>query len=160
LARRSAIVAAGPLANFLLAVVVYWLMFLSGVTGLAPVVGNIQTESPAAVAGFRYGDEIVAVDGKQTQSWQDVHYALLERLGESGALQFSVQAESSSSIRSLSIPLQDWLVGEGQPNPLSSLGLSQWLPDFPARIGELVADGRAIAAGLQVGDQIVAVDGE
>src|SRR5690606_5740798 len=70
LAQRSAIVAAGPAANFLLAVVLYWGIFLAGVDGLAPVIGDVEPATPAGSSALQAGDEIVAVDGVTTTTWQ------------------------------------------------------------------------------------------
>src|SRR5690606_20184584 len=106
--QRAAIVAAGPFANFLLAIVVYWFMFMTGVSGLAPVIGDVADNSVAETAGLRAGDEIVAVDGKSTATWQDVRVELLDRLGETGSLQLRVNAPDSTVIRDVTIPLQRW----------------------------------------------------
>ncbi len=81
LAQKTAIVSAGPLANLILAVVLYWLMFMTGVSGVAPVIGNIEADSSVALVGLQRGDEIISVDGEQTRTWQEVRIALLERLG-------------------------------------------------------------------------------
>lgn len=159
LAKRSAIVAAGPIANFLLAIVLYWLMFVVGVSEVAPVIGKVQTDSAAAVSGLQVGDEILQVDGKGAQSWQDVRLGMLQRLGESGELEFRVASETGAE-RLLQIPLQRWLVGAKDPDPLAALGITPYRLDIPAQIGELVEGGRAAAAGLREGDLITTVNGE
>src|SRR5690554_280385 len=84
--KRIAIVAAGPIANFVLAVVVFWAVLQGGVTQLVPVIGHVEAGSLAEKAGLEQGQEIVAIDGKETQSWSDVQMALVNRLGESGSL--------------------------------------------------------------------------
>ena len=83
--QRMAIVAAGPAANFLLAIFVFWLIHVSyGVSGIAPVVNGVLDESAAEAAGLREGDEILTVDGEPTMIWQQVTLQLLARLGETG----------------------------------------------------------------------------
>lgn len=158
LTRRAAIVAAGPIANFLLAIVVYWLMFMTGVSGIAPVIGRVEAESPAAVAGLRTGDEILAVDGDTTSTWQAVQEQLLDRLGESGNLDLQVSSPNGAP-RTHTIVLDRWLAGSAEPNLLGALGLTPFTQVLPARLGDVLPDGRAQAAGLQAGDLIVSAEG-
>lgn len=156
---RAAIVAAGPLANFLLAVIFYWIMYITGVSGIAPVVGSVDEESPAAQSGLMSGDEIIRVDNKDTDTWQEVRLAMLNRLGESGTLNLTVRQWQDGQPRGVNIPIESWLSNTGEPDILNSLGITPYRLDIPARIGELVEGGRAEAAGLQVGDLVVAVNG-
>ena len=160
LSQRAAIVAAGPAANFLLAILLYWVMFMSGVTGLAPVVGNIETQSPAAIAGLQYGDEIIAVDDSETRTWQAVRKKLLDRLGESGTLSVKVQKADTGITRDLEIGLQSWLMGATEPDVVGSLGITPIYKDIPPRIGQLELDGRAQAAGFEESDLVVGVNEE
>jgi regulator of sigma E protease len=81
---RIAVVAAGPLANFLLAFVAYWALFVAGERGYAPVMGEVEVGSIADVAGLEAGQEIVAVDGESTPTRQALSFRLLERIGDSG----------------------------------------------------------------------------
>jgi regulator of sigma E protease len=156
--QRSAIVAAGPVANFLLAIVVYWLMFITGVTGLAPVVGQVENGSVAALAGLQPGDEIVQVDGSVTQTWQEVNLQLLDRLGESGSLDLLVTSPDSTLERKVSVPLQRWLAGTSEPDLLGNLGITPFHQVLPAQIGEVLPDGKAAEAGILAGDVITRVD--
>jgi regulator of sigma E protease len=158
LPQRAAIVAAGPIANFLLAIVVYWLMFMTGVSGLAPVVGSVRDDGPAAVAGLRAGDEILAIDGTPTETWQDVRVRLLDRLGETGALDVRVQSADGEQ-NTHTITLNRWLAGSEEPDLLGALGMTPFHQHIPARLGDILPDGRAQAAGLQANDLIVSADG-
>jgi len=81
---RIAIVIAGPLANLILAVLVYWLVFIVGITGIAPIVGEPVKDSPAAVAGFQSEDRIVEVNGKATPTWSTVYVSLLDGMVSGG----------------------------------------------------------------------------
>lgn len=160
LAKRSAIIVAGPLANFLLAIFLYWLTFIAGTTELAPVVGNVSEGSVAAEAGLQEGQEIVAVDDRETRSWQEVRMAFLQRLGESGSLSLRVRAPDSSQEQTLEIPLQRWLVGTADPDTLSALGIAPFRVDIPARIAMTESGSRARQAGLEPGDLILEAEGE
>ncbi len=156
--QRMAIVAAGPIANFLLAIFVYWVINLGyGVNGVAPVVNGVVEDSPAARAGLMEGDEIVAVDGEPTIIWQHVTLQMLSRMGETGFLELTVDPADSSSLRELRIPINGWLGGETEPNPVRDLGIVQL--EIPARIADIIPGSRAEAGGLQSGDEIISVNG-
>lgn len=157
--QRFAIVAAGPIANFLLAIFVFWIINISyGVNGVAPVVQGVVSESAADYAGLREGDEILAVDGEETIIWQHVTLQMLGRLGETGDLVLTVDPADSSSIREVLIPINAWMGGETEPNPVPSLGIVQY--EIPARIAGIIPGGRAEQGGLLPGDEVLRVDGQ
>ena len=89
--QRMAIVAAGPAANFILAIFIYWLLFLSGTTGIVPVIGSLDPSSIAEKAGLKVGHQIVAIDGEKTPTIQKLHERLISRIGESGLINFTVK---------------------------------------------------------------------
>ena len=113
--QRIAVVSAGPLANLALAVVAYWGLFLAGETGYTPIIGEIEPDSIAYVAGLEAGQEIVAVDGGKTPTWQALSFRLLDRIGDSGTITFSVQYPGSDMVYESEGVLQDWLSEEEQP---------------------------------------------
>ena len=152
---RLAIALGGPGANFLLAFLFYWLSAVVGVTVAIPHIGAVVPDSPADQAGLRAGQEVVAVDGKPTNAWLDVGLALAARLGDSGAIE--VHTGGSGDAGRHRIPIQDWLVGEDDPDTVGALGLESGLL---AAIGEVMADGPAARAGLRAGDRITHVDHE
>lgn len=157
---RIAIVAAGPLANFLLAILALTMMYMVGVRTLVPQVGEVLADSPAAVAGIRPGDEIVAVDGTATPGWQSVNMALLAPIGESRSLDISVRPNGSEAIHQRSVSVTDWLTGQEQPDPISSLGIVPYTLPIPAVLGQLNDDGAAVRDGLRPGDRVLSVNGE
>lgn len=155
--QRTAIVAAGPIANFLLAIFVFWLINITyGISGIAPVVSNVVEDSIAEQAGLRAGDEILAVDGQETIIWQQVMLQMLARLGETGSISITVDPADSSSLREISLPINAWMGSETAPNPVTDLGIIQF--EIPAVIAGLVPDGAAEAAGLLPGDEILSVN--
>jgi regulator of sigma E protease len=161
LAYRTAIVFAGPLFNFLFAIVVYWLMFVIGVAGLKPIVGEVIPVSAAERAGFRPGDQIVAVDSQPTPTWNAVLQACIERILDTGEVVMNVRGggelerELRLALRS-SVSLDD--VSRG--NLSQKLGIKPYRPRLPAVIGEVMAGGAAARAGLRPGDRIGAADGQ
>ncbi|HET7371224.1 MAG TPA: RIP metalloprotease RseP [Gammaproteobacteria bacterium] len=157
LPKRAAIAAAGPAFNLLFAVLAYWVVFISGVPGLKPVVGPVAPHSAAAEAGFQRGDEIVAVDGSATPTWQAAVLSLLEEVMNGGSVAVEVKQRDGAS-RTLRLQIKD---SERLTQPgglLPGLGLSPWQP--PAVIGSVVEGSPAAAAGFQVGDEVVASGGE
>ncbi len=159
-ARRIAIAAAGPAANFLLAIFAYWLVFLNGVSGVAPIIAEVLPGSLAERAGLERGQEIVAVDGVDTATWETLQMQLLERIGESGELTITVKTPNSALEYQNSVYIDRWMQDVDEPKPLDELGVSLFVPELLPEIGELVSGGAAARAGLQVGDVIVAVNGE
>ena len=156
---RIAVVSAGPLANFILAIGVFWLLFFRGETGLVPVVAEVEPQSPAYFAGVEPGQEIVSVDGELTPTVSALSFRLLERLGDTGSIRLAVRYPDSNVIYESVAPIERWLVGEEAPNPLMGLGLRIDVPPLVPRIDEVVADGPADRAGFLAGDLIVQADG-
>ncbi|MDN3525195.1 sigma E protease regulator RseP [Halomonas sabkhae] len=158
--QRIAIVAAGPVANFLLALVAYWALFVAGTTAVAPVVGEVTPDSPAAQGGLRSGQEITAIEGKTVRSWEDVNLELVSRIGADGGLEVSARDDGSSVAREYRLPVTDFMVRQDPPRPLQTLGVSPWRPSVPPVIDRLAEGEPAAAAGLQNGDRVLTVDGQ
>ncbi|PRY63064.1 regulator of sigma E protease [Vreelandella songnenensis] len=156
--RRIAIVAAGPLANFLLAIVAYWALFVSGTTTIIPMVGDVLPDSPAAEAGLAHGDEITAIQNDPVRSWEEINLKLVSMIGFSGTLTINALPEGSSSERSYALEVDNYLTRQDPPQPLETLGMAPWQPEFPAVLGQVVEGEAAANAGLQPGDRIMAID--
>lgn len=156
--QRIAIVAAGPIANFLLALVFFWVLAMLGSQQVRPVIGAVEIGSLAAEAGLVAGQEIVAVDGEPTAGWAAVNLQLVRRLGESGKVDLLVREADSSIESPHQVVLRDWLKGVAEPDPIGSLGIRPWRPAVPAVLAELDPEGPAQAAGLKIGDRLLAVD--
>lgn len=156
--QRIAIVAAGPLANFLLAIVLFWILLLQGQRDLIPVIDTVEPGSIAAQAGLEAGQEIVAVDGEPTPTWQALNKALLNRLGETGKISFKVAYPDSSFNYESEAQLVEWLRESADPNPVEGLGITLFLPQIPPIVGEVIANSPAEKAGLKTGDTILQTD--
>lgn len=158
LGSRIAIVAAGPVFNFLFAIIAYWLIFMFGVEGIKPLVGEVQRDSLAAEAGFRPGDLITGVDGDDTATWNMVFLELLDRsLGGERVTVRVVDAGQQERARELDFSRLP--PGVDRSNLLQVIGLGMHRPSLAAVIGTLEPGGAADQAGLRAGDRIVAVDG-
>ncbi|WP_313741386.1 RIP metalloprotease RseP [Pseudomonas sp.] len=157
--QRIAIVAAGPIANFLLAIVFFWGVAMLGSQQVRPVIGAVESGSLAAQAGLKTGEEIVSIDGKPTNGWSAVNLQLVRRLGESGTLRLGVREEGASVEQTREVKLDRWLKGADEPDPIQSLGLRPWRPSVVPVLTQLDPKGPAAAAGLKTGDRLVALDG-
>ncbi|AHL32484.1 zinc metallopeptidase RseP [Pseudomonas brassicacearum] len=158
--QRIAIVAAGPIANFLLAMVFFWALAMLGSEQVRPVIGAVEAGSIAARAGLGAGQEIVAIDGEPTSGWAAVNLQLVRRLGESGSLQLMVREQGSTADSPRELVLDNWLKGADEPDPIRSLGIRPWRPALPPVLAELDPKGPAQAAGLKTGDRLLALDGQ
>jgi len=155
---RIAVVIAGPAANFLLAFLVYWWMFVLGVPAMKPVLGDIPIESIAYDAGLRNGDEIVAIDGKAVGNFREVGLALARRMGEATEIEIAVRHDSESLVRKHALQLKNWNIDAKKPDIFNSLGISRWRPTILPIIGE-IQEGQAVSKSeLKQGDQILKVD--
>ncbi len=157
--QRIAIVAAGPIANFLLAILFFWGVALLGSQQVRPVIGSVAPESLAAQAGLEAGQELLAVDGEPVTGWSGVNLQLVRRLGESGTLEVRVQEKGSNVDSTHQVRLDGWLKGEDNPDPIASLGIRPWRPALPPVLAELDPKGPAQAAGLKLGDRLQSIDG-
>lgn len=156
--QRMAIVSAGPIANFLLAAVAFWWVFLSGEKGLAPVVGMVEENSLAANAGFEVGMEIVAVDGEATDTWNAVSKQLFGFIGSTGSIPFTVVYADSNLSTELSLSVDSWLRDAQEPSPLRDLGISPPFELDSLSLAAVFEDGAGYAAGLRTGDQLLAIN--
>lgn len=158
--QRMAVVAAGPLANFVLAILIYWAVYALGVTGIAPVIGAVSSGSIADAAGLQAGQEIIAIDGEPTPTWQALNEKLVKRIGESGGITFSAKMPEDSLPSDYQGELQDWLADSDEPDPVAGLGITLYTPQILPIANDVLPGEPAERAGLQAGDRILSADGE
>ncbi len=156
---RIAIVAAGPLFNFLFAILAYWLVFVLGVEGVKPVVDGVKPDSPAAIAGLRHGDQIVSVDDDITPTWGSVMQALLYKAvkGQSASLRVR---DSQGLERHLALSLPKIGEKSGEPDLLEEVGIEPLRPTIDPVIDQVLKNSPAEQAGLKPGDRVLMVDGK
>lgn len=154
---RIAVVLAGPLANFILAAIVYWIVFVSGISGLSPLVGEVDPDSAADRAGFAFEDRITSIDGVPTPTWSDARIELLQHSLKRHD-NIDVQVETlvgAAETRTLEINGTTML--DGETDAIRQLGINQWWPRVDAVIGGIQPGGAASEAGLLIGDQIMSI---
>jgi regulator of sigma E protease len=153
--RRVAIVAAGPIANLLLAVLLFAATYVAGVPGQRAVLAQPPAGSPAATAGLADGDLVTAIDGESVRSWQDLRWRLLKVSGSEDAA-LTIERGGSQEVHTLA--LSGVTTGDWEGNFLSVLGLKT---DLGApMVNDVIAGKPAATAGLRAGDIIIAIDGE
>ena len=156
--QRIAIVAAGPMANFLLAAVIYALVALMGIQTVAPKIGAIKDTSPLAQSHLQAGDELVAIDGQAVNSWQDVNLVLASLIGKTEGIKVRYQVSETQMLQETTARLDRWLVGEQPSNLIRAFGIVPWQPNVAPIIAQVVADGAAQQAGFLAQDVILSID--
>ena len=157
--QRASIIAAGPIANFIFAVFAYWVVFIHGVPGVRPVVGEIVNGSVAAEAQITSGMELKAVDGIETPDWDAVRMALIGKIGDSDAT-LTVSQFGEEATQQKQLNLRDWQFEPDKQDPVVALGIRPRGPQIETTLAEVQANSPASNAGLQAGDRIVKVDGQ
>ena len=156
--RRIAIVAAGPVANFLLAIALYWMLFVGGVQEAKPIVGAPGPGTVAEAAGLVRGERILKINDEPMASWQQVRWRLLRLAVEKQPARLEViDAKQRLNWRTLDLSTFDL---EGlDSDPLARLGLKLDRPDVAPVVGSVVAGSIAEQGGVRAGDRIVSIDG-
>lgn len=157
--QKILIALAGPFANFVLAVALYFAYALFvGDPQRVPVVGDVQQGSIAQAMGLERGQQIVAIDGQPVESSQDVLLSLVSRLGESGDLTMTVKYPQSDLRYQINGQLDEWLRGLDTPDPIAGLGFS--FQDYKPLIVGVAPDSPASRAGFLVDDVVLSSNGE
>jgi regulator of sigma E protease len=156
--RRTAIVAAGPVANFLFAIVVYAGLFMYGLPEARPIVGTPPAGSVAQAAGLHAGDEIVSIDREEIATWQQLRWRVVK-----GALQGEVlglqRVSANRHLSDVKLDLRRFAGFEADGDLIAAIGLQLYRPPLDPVLGQLEADGPAERAGMRAGDRITAIDG-
>jgi len=160
LGTRTAIVVAGPMANFLFAVLAYWVMFVNGVAGVAPIIGEVRPDTPAARAHLVPGDRILAIDGERVPTWESAIQRLVERVLDGEAVSVELRAPSGHE-RTVTLDLGALHVDHiGRGELLQRFGALPQTVRVEPIIGQVLPDSPAELAGLLPGDRVLSVDGQ
>lgn len=157
--KRILIVAAGPTANFLLAIFFYWALFVHGVEELRPLLGAPAVQSPAGQAGFVEGEQVRSVDGRAVVTWTEFRWVMLQRAIDRTPVSIeTINPKREISVRRLD--LSSIQANDLEGDVLAQLGFRFFRPQLPPVIGKVLPGSVAEAAGLRGGDRIAAIDGE
>ncbi len=156
--KRSLIVVAGPLANFVLAILLYWIVFMLGSNELLPVLGTPPASSPAASAGIVNGEQVRAVEGQPVATWDDLRWMLLHKAVDHESVELEVINDHHEvAFRRLSLKAAGEQGWEG--DALERLGIRFFRPNLPPVVGTVMAGSPGERAGLRSGDEFIAIDG-
>jgi regulator of sigma E protease len=156
--QRMAVVVAGPLANFLLAIVLYWAMFVHGVPGLKPMLGDVPPGSPAAVAQLQSGDTILSINDEMIPSWQELRWRLLDLALQKADVRIETLGISGTKM-SHALDVSGLEAKDLDGDFLDKLGLHLHQPVLLPVVGKLAEGDVAQRAGLQQGDRILRANG-
>ena len=156
--KRIAIVLAGPMANFLLAFVLYWALFVIGQPGTKPIVDAPAIGTPAAAAGFERGDTVLAIDGMRTQAWSDVYWQLFKQAVKREAIEIEVRTAAGREV-TRRIDARGISTDDLDKDLMPRLGFKALGLKLDPVIGRVIEGGVAQKSGLLAGDRVVAIDG-
>ena len=160
--KKIAIVAAGPIMNFVIAIALFWVLFMTPSEQLATKIGQVLPDTPAAIAQLPVGDKIVAIDGHDVQTWEGINYRLAGRMGETTNISVTLQSEvDNGATKTYQAPIKEFMQGAAQgKDALSSFGMIPWQPNIAPIVGDVTPDGAGSRQGLKAGDRITAINGE
>lgn len=154
--QRIAIASAGPVANFIFAIFAYWSIYMLGTSGLVPVIGKIENNSPAYEQGILAGDKILAIGDTAVDSFQEVSWQLISYIGETTLIPLTLEGKNQIQ-RQVSIPIENWLTEQETPDPMKGLGISSRLLPIEAIVGEVIEGQAADKSGLKKGDKVISL---
>lgn len=153
------IVVAGPLFSFLFAIIALWLMYIIGIQSVLPIIGQVRPETPAAMAGLKVGQQIIAINGMPTNNWMAVRGAIIQNVGKPGILKFKLKDLTTNTYKDYKIPLTKNTHSK-QLDLLSYLGIEPKIPRIPPVISKVMPNSPAAIAGLKVDDRILFANGK
>ncbi|QLE84879.1 sigma E protease regulator RseP [Shewanella sp. Scap07] len=157
--QRIAIVGAGPMANFIFAIFALYIMYLIGVPAVKPVIESTQTATPAAVIQVNEPMQVTAIGGKSVRTWEEVTYALVSHIGDDKLdITLTPLNQGYGKAQSYQLDISQWQFDPDKQSPITSLGLEVFRPEITPVIGMVNDDGAAAAAGMKVGDKLIAVN--
>ncbi|MGL5102650.1 MAG: sigma E protease regulator RseP [Plesiomonas sp.] len=157
--QRAAVVAAGPVANFLFAIFAYWIVFLVGIPSVHPVVGQVTPNSIAARSGITAGMELKSIAGIETPDWESVNLALVSLIGDKQA-QVDVSQFGTQIVQNKALQLDGWHFEPDKETAFGALGIIPKGPDVLPIVTSVGAGSAAEQAGLVLGDRITAINGQ
>ena len=163
--QRIAIVSAGPIANFLLAVIVFFFMYMIGVNSVKPIIKSTLENTPMSIIKSDSSFQVIAINDQQVGDWEALNLALVSQIGESEfnntiqPLTADKNGRSFEPTKTFMVSLQNWTFDPKKQSIIRSLGLRPYTPEVHLQVADVATGGAGEKAGLQVGDKWRAIDG-
>ncbi|EIK0771255.1 MULTISPECIES: sigma E protease regulator RseP [Vibrio] len=155
--KRTSIVAAGPIFNFLFAIFAYWLVFLIGIPAVKPVIGEVTPNSIVAEAGIESGMELKSISSIKTPDWESVNMGLISHIGDDLMTVTLTSANEVGSEVTKTLDLREWKFDPETQSAMQSLGFAPYTPEVYRVIEQVSQGGAAEKAGVLPGDEVVAI---
>jgi regulator of sigma E protease len=156
---RVGILVAGPVMNFIFAIFAYWLMFVLGVPGLKPIVGEVEPQSVASNAGIEYKDRIIGVGEHVVATWEGAVLAIIDTMLDNKRIRMELIADTGRE-KTVYLDVEGRIRELTEPGKLfGGLGFTPWSPAIDPVMGDISPGGAAEAADLRTGDRVIAADG-
>jgi regulator of sigma E protease len=161
--QRIAIVSAGPIANFIFAIVALYVMYLIGTPSIKPVIDSTKLNSPASVIQLVEPQQIIAVSGQPVRTWEEVNLALVGHIGDD-SIELSLAPLPALSgmempVRTVKLDTRNWVFDPEKESPITALGLGIFRPGIDPTIAAVSKDSAAEQAGIKIGDKLVNING-
>lgn len=158
--KRAAIVAAGPFANFLLAVLLFWAVFIGGTLELRPMISQPAAGTSAAEAGFEHGERVLSVNGQNIETWQDFRWQVARLASPGGELKIeTINLRDEINQRTLRPSSAQVAMADGE-DPIGVLGFQLYRPRVPPVIERVMPGSPADQAGFRAGDRVLRINGK
>lgn len=151
--QRIIVILAGPLLNFVFALIIFWVMFMIGFTSAKPIIGSVMPNSIASIAGLKSQQEILSIDGHKTPDWGSASIRIFFRIGSKDFMRMAARLPKESYAKNYQLNLASWRIDELQPDPFKSLGIVPYAPHVSAIIGMQHGKHKQ----FEIGDKVLAV---
>ncbi|SFC20993.1 sigma E protease regulator RseP [Pseudoalteromonas denitrificans] len=155
---RIAIVAAGPLANFAFAIILLWTMYMIGVQSIKPVIGDVEPDSRAFLAGIKADQTLISIAGETVFDWRETTFSLMQNMGEEKVEIIVNDPIEGQIVKNLN--LKSWTLDDNVKSPIHAIGITPYRPLITTELAHIAEDSAAKKYGLKVGDKIYLIDGE
>ena len=163
--QRIAIVAAGPLANFLFAIIAFFLMYTVGVNSAKPIISDVRPNTPMSIIKTDKHFQITAVNNEEVGDWEALNLRLIAQYGKN-AFNITVQPFYSEQQQTYyeakqdyTVSLSNWNFDPKTDSIINSLGFVPFRPQVHLQVAVITQGGAADQAGLMAQDKLLAIDG-
>lgn len=155
-AQRAFVIGAGPLANFIFAILAYWVIYLMGIPTVKPVIDNVLPNSIAAQAKITGHSQIMAIDGSQTPDWETVNMLLATKIGNPN-VELTIKSLDTGVEQHKLLNLSQWRFDPDKQSAFTAIGIEPMRTKVDMTLSKVVEGSPAQRAGLKVGDKILAI---